>query len=1324
MKKKIIRMLVLLLVLVQVIDVIGMFRYLTIAYAEETVTDTVAEEVSRNEEKPEELATSIETKEDIDASELLEKPTLDVPEKKLFASDKNQPIADDRNEEGLVRVSENEEILKNQNYELTTDFYPQLDNADGTPKLDYLVGEEIILYSKLEISSGYFPSKQVKFRVTLAKKYFQYFGVVSGGLTFPVNSELSEDSENIYLDITIDDVKTGINLAIPFRVKLLSNRLYYGTKVPITQTLYDHNGEVLTENSLDLKAITTNRRISFMYGSLSQKVPNEYVNQNKLISSDFIDEVSYSILRDKYTDIGASLVEFKLTENVIFKKEDNDSAWTYDAVNHSISGEFKSNIYTSGVFKVRYKNVYTETSDYPVQFTGSVNVLNEQGEIETNLEKTSSVQQRKFFSQGVGATTNKWMRWKNSDSGYYIKENEDKELTGWIRANHNGEKGEIFLNKIEDVPTKVNGSSPFTLTEVWLSTVGNLANTDKNKVYGITVAGEKTLIAENIGATAFSIKDPQPFVSFYIEFDKAVELTSSTDQVTLNFSVKRSSEYWKYLSENLSTGDHRAFNDGNIYYTDKDENVSKSTSMGYIDTLKPVNKIGFVDFLNKSTMFLGEQFEMTMFASVSSPTNPTLIKPKLYVILPRGLELVDFFYDTDSVTYTEKKNFKNSGKTAIVIEPKTELKLKDFQKIFVPNKTKLSLRFNNAANYGNQSIESYLTYENNGDEGIEMSKNGFYNPSELDPYQIISEDTEKKELLACSQPISLIPPSSVFVDTAASVNEQQGFVHGKTDAVDQGDQFKQKLSILNYSNKAVPSLTGINILPHAGDLSTVANEDGEYIPRGSDLGYLLDGEVEGPDGYTVYYSYDKPSHLMAENKNKKWQQQGSKIDYNKVTMIKIELTNGLLEKNQEVDFTFPVKVPINKSIKHNDKMVNTFTVTTNDTNWIESRGSEIPVTAYSVKGSVYRDKNKNSQKDSDEPFLVGYEVELEQEEATEPIAKQLTNSRGEYDFSPVPARGDYTVRIKTKEGDVISEYLQSSEEIVATDVKLDPANNQEGIAAVTLAPEAISHTINIGIYSDLPILGTVELTKIDSVTKQVLAGANFRFEQVDGAIIEADIATDAEGKIRLENVPLGEYQLVETAAPFGYELDSTPIRVELLDEAIVKLTKENTPILVPPSLLGSAELMKIDGVTKEALSGAVFQLERADGLVVQKELVTNTEGKIIVTDLPLGNYQFVETAAPTDYKLDVEPVSFEVTTARTTVQVTKENVKKSESILQLSTMKQQGNDTGNKTRLLPATGEQALTKLINLGYVLLFLLLLWMFSKKVHGEYYNDKLNY
>lgn len=92
--------------------------------------------------------------------------------------------------------------------------------------------------------------------------------------------------------------------------------------------------------------------------------------------------------------------------------------------------------------------------------------------------------------------------------------------------------------------------------------------------------------------------------------------------------------------------------------------------------------------------------------------------------------------------------------------------------------------------------------------------------------------------------------------------------------------------------------------------------------------------------------------------------------------------------------------------------------------------------------------------------------------------------------------------------------------------------------------------------------------------------------------------------------------------------------------------------------VGEAVLTKVDqDNTSKTLDGAVFSLQDADGEDIQTELTTNSEGQIMVKDLLPGDYQFVETKAPTGYVLDNTPVKFTIANNQTeAVQVTAENM--------------------------------------------------------------------
>ncbi|MBO1005717.1 Cna B-type domain-containing protein [Pseudogracilibacillus auburnensis] len=78
-------------------------------------------------------------------------------------------------------------------------------------------------------------------------------------------------------------------------------------------------------------------------------------------------------------------------------------------------------------------------------------------------------------------------------------------------------------------------------------------------------------------------------------------------------------------------------------------------------------------------------------------------------------------------------------------------------------------------------------------------------------------------------------------------------------------------------------------------------------------------------------------------------------------------------------------------------------------------------------------------------------------------------------------------------------------------------------------------------------------------------------------------------------------------------------------------------------ILGSVELIKVDSENHElTLEGAEFELQDAEGNTLQDGLVTDLEGKLLVSNLKPGDYQFVETKAPKGYEKLTEPVTFTI----------------------------------------------------------------------------------
>ncbi|MBC2040066.1 collagen binding domain-containing protein [Listeria marthii] len=229
---------------------------------------------------------------------------------------------------------------------------------------------------------------------------------------------------------------------------------------------------------------------------------------------------------------------------------------------------------------------------------------------------------------------------------------------------------------------------------------------------------------------------------------------------------------------------------------------------------------------------------------------------------------------------------------------------------------------------------------------------------------------------------------------------------------------------------------------------------------------------------------------------------------------------------------------------------------------------------------------------------------------------------------------------------------------VANTVRVDANDYGDLSDPSKIATNTVTPNFTMGSGSGIATIGSLEITKVDKAdSTKKLAGAKFQLYTLDGEKSGQEATTNAEGKIIFDSIQSGKYKLIETAAPTGYSIseelkDGKEVTVNA-DGSVSSYTIENA------AKTGSVILTKEDSVTKAALAGAEFELQKADGTKIKDGLTTNVDGELTVTELAPGDYQFIETKAPTDYELDRTPVEFSIVfNQQTPTQVTKTNKKK------------------------------------------------------------------
>ena len=176
----------------------------------------------------------------------------------------------------------------------------------------------------------------------------------------------------------------------------------------------------------------------------------------------------------------------------------------------------------------------------------------------------------------------------------------------------------------------------------------------------------------------------------------------------------------------------------------------------------------------------------------------------------------------------------------------------------------------------------------------------------------------------------------------------------------------------------------------------------------------------------------------------------------------------------------------------------------------------------------------------------------------------------------------------------------------------------------------------------------VSITKIDSKTKQGLAGAKFVLYDNSGKQITT--WTSTTGAHIIQNLPNGTYTLKETKAPAGYKISKESTTFTISDtNRDVTVKVENT------ALTKLVNIVKIDKSTGQPLAGAHLIVKNEKGETIAD--FVSTEEPYVIKDLADGKYSVYEVEAPNGYKKSEATYYFTISDGNTVASVTVENEK-------------------------------------------------------------------
>lgn len=224
------------------------------------------------------------------------------------------------------------------------------------------------------------------------------------------------------------------------------------------------------------------------------------------------------------------------------------------------------------------------------------------------------------------------------------------------------------------------------------------------------------------------------------------------------------------------------------------------------------------------------------------------------------------------------------------------------------------------------------------------------------------------------------------------------------------------------------------------------------------------------------------------------------------------------------------------------------------------------------------------------------------------ISSVTSGSDGKATFSELATGTYYYREITAPSGYVLDDTLRKI--VIDTDGETVTATLENSKALATLYIAKTDYDTGVALEG-------VEFTVYDSARNPVTSGT-----------------TDANGKLRIENLPLGSYYYRETKAKDGYIADDRYHSFELTyNGQLVSVSVRNKPEVIT----GSISILKTDAYGN-ALPGAVFTLESStDGGTWSKvsEATSDESGLAVFSELATGDtlYRVTETKAPPGHSL-------------------------------------------------------------------------------------------
>ena len=195
--------------------------------------------------------------------------------------------------------------------------------------------------------------------------------------------------------------------------------------------------------------------------------------------------------------------------------------------------------------------------------------------------------------------------------------------------------------------------------------------------------------------------------------------------------------------------------------------------------------------------------------------------------------------------------------------------------------------------------------------------------------------------------------------------------------------------------------------------------------------------------------------------------------------------------------------------------------------------------------------------------------------------------------------------------------------VVNTIPKNNVVTSGDNATAEVITGDTTTHIIEI---TPEVKTGDLEIIVTDEESGDPVKGATVEVTDPDGETKE--YTTDDDGKVTINDTPVGDYIIETTKVPDGYEVsvgEKETVTVEEDDKTTheVKIVTEK----------GDLEVIVTDEESGDPVKGATVEITDPDGET--KEYTTDDDGKITINDTPVGDYVIETTKVPDDYEVSI-----------------------------------------------------------------------------------------